>query len=144
MGKRERNLKLAWLVLLVVSTGTGLSVVVDATTGDMEQLPVATRFGCKNCHVSSQPTPADFALNSFGQDFLNHNRLWNADLAQLDSDGDGCLNGVELGDSDGDGELDGNIIEETGNPGEADDCGGGALTDEITWGAFKALFSSDR
>ncbi len=81
-------------------------------------------------------------MNPFGVDFRGNNRVWNAVLAQMDSDDDGCLNGVELGDSDGDGQLDGNIHEENGNPGVADDCGSGALTDEVTWGALKALFSS--
>ncbi len=140
MGVRKRNSWPTFMALLLMSASVGVALVVDATTGDIEQLPVATRFGCQNCHFSSQPTGPD--LNPFGVDFRGNNRVWNADLAQMDSDDDGCLNGVELGDSDGDGQLDGNIHEENGNPGVADDCGSGALTDEVTWGALKALFSS--
>ena len=36
--------------------------------------------------------------NPFGLDFLNNGFIWNETLCQLDSDGDGRSNGVELGD----------------------------------------------
>ena len=78
-------------------------------------------------------------LNVFGADFLANLRRWDAALAGLDSDGDGCLNGVELGDSDGDGVADGNIERLTSNPGAAD-CG--SSLDVTTWGSLKALFES--
>lgn len=127
----------AWLIL-----AAALGSVPDgaATEGDMAKLPVSSRFGCRNCHLSADPVPGSSTLNPFGEDFLDHGRVWDADLAALNSDGDGCTNGVELGDADGDGERDENVTEETGNPGEADDCGGGPLIDPSTWGALKALF----
>lgn len=143
MGKPRHDAWQVLVALLVAGAAVGWGTPGRATTGDMDQLPVTTRFACLNCHLSSQPTAGDFELNAFGQDFLANDRIWNVDLAQLDSDGDGCLNGVELGDSDGDGLPDGNVSEEMGNPGVVDECGGGALTDEVTWGALKALFDSN-
>jgi hypothetical protein len=122
------------LLALVISAG-----VVRATVTDAEKLPLTVRFGCLNCHQIAEPTAADHRLNAFGADFLANDRIWNETLAQLDSDGDGCLNGVELGDSDGDGIADGHVVEEAGNPGVADDCSGPTL-DEATWGTLKAIF----
>jgi hypothetical protein len=114
-----------------------------ATEVDMARLPVTDPNLCLSCHLVVQPTPASFELNPFGVDYLANGRLWDANLANLDSDGDGCLNGVEVGDSDGDGEPDGNVDSQAGNPGIPDDCGSGSLVDEKTWGALKAMFDGD-
>lgn len=111
-----------------------------ATEVDQAQLPVAVPNLCASCHVDNNPSPANFELNSFGVDFLANGRIWDANLANLDSDRDGCLNGVEVGDSDGDGEPDGNVESQAGNPGVYDECGSGSLVDEKTWGALKAMF----
>ena len=107
---------------------------------DMAQLAVVIPHLCAACHVSDEPVVGNAALNPFGLDFLENGRVWDTDLAQLDSDGDGCLNGVELGDSDGDGVPDGNVTEQAGNPGVPDNCGSGSLVDERTWDALKAMF----
>jgi len=113
---------------------------VLATDVDMARLPVIDPNLCLSCHMIDQPTPARFELNPFGVDYLANGRLWDSNLANLDSDGDGCLNGVEVGDSDGDGEPDGNVDSQSGNPGIPDECGSGSLVDEKTWGALKAMF----
>ena len=106
----------------------------------MDRLPVTTPNLCLACHTNNQPSAGDAALNPFGDDYLANGRLWDSNLANLDSDGDGCLNGVEVGDSDGDGEPDGNVENQSGNPGVHDECGSGSLVDEKTWGALKAMF----
>lgn len=111
-----------------------------ATEADMARLPVTAPFECLACHTVSNPGPGSFALNPFGTDFLENGRIWDSNLAHLDSDGDNCLNGVEVGDSDGDGFADGNVQEQASNPGVDDDCGSGSLVDEKTWGALKAMF----
>ena len=111
-----------------------------ATEVDMARLPVTVPNNCLACHLVDQPTVGNADLNPFGVDFLANGRLWDANLAALDSDGDGCLNGVEVGDSDGDGEPDGNVDSQAGNPGVPDECGSGSLVDEKTWGALKAMF----
>ena len=94
-----------------LSTATALSVCVLwtcaflfagsalATEVDMARLPVTDPNLCLSCHLTVQPTPASFELNPFGVDYLANGRLWDSNLANLDSDGDGCLNGVEVGDS---------------------------------------------
>lgn len=111
-----------------------------ATESDMTQLPVTSPYQCLACHTVTNPGPGSFALNPFGLDFLENGRIWDSNLAHLDSDGDNCLNGVEVGDSDGDGVADGNVQEQASNPGVDDDCGSGSLVDEKTWGALKAMF----
>ena len=111
-----------------------------ATEDDMARLPVVIPYLCAACHISDDPNAGDPTLNLFGLDFLENGQIWDTDLAQLDSDGDGCLNGVEVGDSDGDGVPDGNVTEQAGNPGVRDNCGSGSLVDERTWDALKAMF----
>jgi hypothetical protein len=131
--------------LLPAATVLAVSVVLSASQGlateaDMARLPLSAPNLCLSCHVVDQPTPTSFDLNPFGIDYLANGRLWDSSLANLDSDGDGCLNGVEVGDSDGDGEADGNVEAQAGNPGIPDECGSGSLVDEKTWGALKAMF----
>ena len=111
-----------------------------ATQADLAKLPVTLPNLCLACHVVANPVPGNQGLNPFGVDFLANGRIWDLDLANLDSDRDGCLNGVEVGDSDGDGNPDGNVDRQSGNPGVADECGSGSLVDERTWGALKAMF----
>jgi hypothetical protein len=108
---------------------------VSATEDLMESLPpVVSPFECLICHQ----TNGDAALNAFGQDFLANDLVWNDVLAEMNSDGDECTNGVELGDVDGDGQNEGNIVELQNNPGE-NDCAA-ATVDGRTWGELKALF----
>ncbi len=130
-----RILAIPGTVYLLLWSGT-----VAATEFDMAKLPVTEPYLCLACHTRQAPTPETAELNPFGLDFLANGRVWDLDLANLDSDGDGCLNGVEVGDSDGDGRPDGNIDEQTGNPGVADECGSGSLVDEKLWGSLKAMF----
>jgi hypothetical protein len=111
-----------------------------ATEVDQARLPVTVPNLCMSCHLVEQPNPSNFELNPFGVDYLANGRIWDSNLANLDSDGDGCLNGVEVGDSDGDGHPDGNVESQAGNPGIPDECGSGSLVDEKTWGALKAMF----
>lgn len=143
MGKLKRHPAIRLVAIGCVCAGLTLAVDIGATPDDMDLLPVSSRFGCRNCHVLTEPTSFSHALNPFGQDFLDHGRVWDEDIADLNSDGDACTNGVELGDADGNGERDENVVEETGNPGEDDDCGGGSLIDPKTWGHLKALFSDN-
>ena len=127
-------------VVLATAVCAGLSggTAARATELDMAELPVVSPFLCLSCHTRAEPAGGD--LNAFGTDFLDNSRIWDEYLAQLDSDGDGCLNGAEIGDVDGNGQADGNVTEQAGNPGVADDCGSGNLVDEQTWGALKAIF----
>lgn len=131
-------------------TGIGVLLLVcllsggpaQATESDMAQLPVTSPNLCLTCHTVESPTEDDAGLNPFGLDFLENGRIWDSNLAQINSDGDNCLNGVELGDSDGDGEPDGNVTEQSGNPGVEDECGSDDLVDRKTWDALKAMFDA--
>lgn len=130
---------LAVAVLAIVSAGLSAGPAT-ATNLDMSRLPVITPNLCLACHTTASPTSGNAALNVFGNDYRANGRVWDSNLAMLDSDGDGCLNGVEVGDSDGDGSADGNVTSQAGNPGVFDECGSGPLVDERTWGALKAMF----
>ncbi len=137
-----RALAVRGLGILTATVWLVVACTAAATEADMAQLPVSSPNLCLTCHVMEFPTPGDMELNPFGLDFLENGRIWDSDLAQLNSDGDECLNGVELGDSDGDGQADGNVTEQSGNPGVADDCGSDDLVDPQTWDALKAMFDA--
>lgn len=113
----------------------------SGTADQMAKLPSYQRFQCRICHVNSQPVVGASALNPFGIDFKNNGNAWNRTLALLNSDGDNCANGFELGDMDGNGVLDAGVTEENSNPGDPKDCSI-ALTEQ-TWGKIKELFGGD-
>lgn len=136
--KHERHSLILGIVL--VAAAAALVAPAGATPADMERLPVFTPFACANCHVAGTPAPGEAALNGFGSDFLDAGRDWTLDLARLDSDEDGCLNGAELGDVDGNGEPDVGVQEESSNPGLAD-CSPAAVNEVISWSALKDLFN---
>lgn len=126
-------------VVLLLTAGFALSTAEPQDCGHSAALPTTVPYGCADCHVGDSPVAGDAALNPFGVDFQNNNLVWDLALANMNSDGDECANGVEIGDADGDGRLDGGVIEQSSNPG-VDDCSGGALVNPQTWGNLKALF----
>ena len=90
---------------------TGLIVLTlgeatDARSFRPAMLPNAPDGG-NTCHTSGGGTPR----NAFGLDVeaivgASEQQFWSAELAALDSYGDGVSNGWELGDPDGDGDPD--------------------------------------
>lgn len=125
--------------LLTVGVLLG-SAPASATVEDMDQLPLIQPYLCLSCHVTTPSSAADAGLNPFGEDYLDNGRLWDQALAYLDSDGDSCNNGTEIGDVDGDGDPDENVEQQSGNPGVYDECQSGGLVEEQTWSALKAIF----
>ena len=68
-------------------------------SGFLSQIPNGSKNGCLTCHTSSDGG----ARNKFGlaiaSGFLSGNTVnWAAQLASMDSDGDGFSNGIELQD----------------------------------------------
>ena len=108
----------------------------------MSRLPSYQKFRCANCHVSAEPAAGSASLNGFGDDFSKNQNIWDKTLAFMNSDGDRCLNGFELGDQNGDGTFDyaGAVVEHS-NPGDGRDCSI-ALTQQ-TWGKIKEVFRSE-
>lgn len=140
----ERLLARSLTTITVAIAVLALVAVVNANTTHMAQLPASATLGCANCHVGGTATQApSVEMNGFGRDFKNNGNVWNWSLAQLDSDGDGCTNGVELGDADGNGIPDAHQTQQTSNPGSGGDCQPNTL-DETTWGALKSLFNSSK
>lgn len=66
-----------------------------AIAPNVSLIPNGSFGGCNTCHENGGGTPR----NAFGLDW-DTNSDWSV-LAGLDSDGDGCSNGAELGDPDG-------------------------------------------
>ena len=131
------RISIVFLSIVIYSTPVG------ATEDDMLLLPLTETFRCLACHLLEAPTADDATLNVFGADFLANQRIWDAELARADADGDGCTNGVEIGDADGDGAADGNVTEQADNPGVADDCGNENQIDEKTWSELKFIFDGN-
>ena len=132
VSKQQMFLSLVATVVVMV-----LAVPSGATSTDMNTMPVISPFECTNCHLSDAPSGEAVTLNDFGNDFLIWG--WGPELAALDSDGDGCNNGVEIGDSDGDGTPDNGVTDQSSNPGVGD-CSS-ASTDVMTWSELKGLFN---
>ena len=143
LARRPRAWLLVAATLVVAATVPSLDVQpAAASEADLAQLPVVEPYRCLLCHVADPDQTGRTERNPFGRDYLDNLRTWNETLAALDSDGDGCTNGVELGDVDGDGSSDGNIDRLQSNPGVETDCGG-ASVDSRTWGELKSLFDGD-
>lgn len=84
------------VVVLVVATGAA-----DARGFRRAQVPNGTTLTCETCHVAGQSRRV---RNPFGmqveQTLVGQDADWSA-LFDLDADGDGFTNGLELGDPDG-------------------------------------------
>jgi hypothetical protein len=123
------------LVLLLPQGASG-------TDEMMRTLPAYERFQCVLCHISPTPTALSFQLNAFGNDFRNNGAIWDRTLALMNSDGDRCSNGYEIGDREGDGKFDdGGQPRERSNPGNPADCT--APIGPATWGLIKEIFSAE-
>jgi len=124
------------LTLVTVALAMVAAVPALASEATMANLPVINPFECANCHNHADPEMSGTGLNDFGSDFQIYG--WGPELAAMDSDGDGCNNGIEIGDSDGNGEADNGVSNESSNPG-ASDCS--ADSEELSWSDLKDLFN---
>ena len=95
--------KMGALLAAVLFMGGLLAGEAEARGKRVGQMPNGGIDGCNTCHTSGAGTPR----NAFGLEiengFLDDNGdvIWGAELAALDSDGDGASNGLELGDPEG-------------------------------------------
>lgn len=90
--------------VLLAASAIGLMSVSNALAKSsfVSQIPNGSVKACANCHVGSNYS----SYNSFGQavnsGYISGGKVtWNANLAKLDSDGDGFTNGTELQDPTG-------------------------------------------
>ena len=104
--------------VLLIAAILLLAYKAEARSWRPGQLPNAPA-SCNTCHTTGGGT----ARNLFGLavearvDPGSTDPFWGPELAQLDSDGDGVPNGVELGDPEGDGIADINIpVTHPGDP----------------------------
>ncbi len=87
-------------IFLVLATST----ILISRSFRVDKIPNGNKFNCANCHVSSA---GGGARNDFGQDVEQRvtpggtENFWDSSLANIDSDGDGFTNGVELQDPNG-------------------------------------------
>ncbi|HMA76422.1 MAG TPA: hypothetical protein VKO43_03840 [Candidatus Krumholzibacteriaceae bacterium] len=124
---------------IVLIALTAVSLLFGILTGNenfMLELPVYDDLKCEICHETSNPVTGDAELNPFGTDFHANGDTWDETLANMDSDGDGHKNGIEIGDEDGDGVTPNTEIRS--NPGDSLDKPS-SITKE-TWGVIKSLY----
>jgi cytochrome c peroxidase len=77
-----------------------LSQAVSGKLIFVKDIPNGGKNKCSTCHMAGQ-MPSKTTLNTFGMEYRDNGKIWNAAIAQKDSDGDGVSNGKELGDPDG-------------------------------------------
>ncbi len=145
---------MTWRILLVAVLFLG-GVVVDeaaARSKRVRQVPNGATFSCNACHVAGGGSP----LNPFGLEIATNfltaagpagDVVWGAELAALDSDGDGASNGAELGDPDGTWAAgDANPESEVFHPGDPASTPPPEPEDtavaETTWGQIKQLIGA--
>lgn len=111
-------LKYIHIVILFCLCLGGYNTELEARSFRVGQIPQGDEFRCLNCHFSQQGG----AVNAFGYDVLlslqNGNVDWNA-VCDLDSDGDGLSNGVELGDEEcmwTNGNISSDVVSNPGDP----------------------------
>lgn len=84
----------------------------------VQQIPNGSKNQCLTCHVSPSGGSRNPFGQTIGQSFLSGGKVvWGAELAALDSDGDGYTNGEELLDPNGEWTVG------SENPGNANDSG---------------------
>jgi hypothetical protein len=105
------------VILFCICLG-GYNTGLEARSFRVGQIPQGDEFRCLNCHFSQQGG----AVNAFGYDVLlslqNGNVNWSA-VCDLDSDGDGLSNGVELGDEEcmwNNGNISSDVVSNPGDP----------------------------
>lgn len=126
----------ALVLTLVASSAFARSFRVDQTPG--------ADFACDLCHLPTGGGLNDFGFDSF-QFVDNGNVVW-ANLAPVDSDGDGYTNGEELGDPDGTWVPGDPIPGGQTDPNDRDDtlCGNGELDgDEECEGSDTTMTCAD-
>ncbi len=121
---------------------------VDGRAHRPGQIPNGTVNNCLNCHMSAS---GGDARNSFGleieENFLSgFDVVWGAELAAIDSDGDGYTNGEELGDPEGTWAIgdDNPEMDEVYFPGDADSHPPEMVStavEESTWASVKSVIS---
>ncbi len=101
--------------IITISFLLGSAIFLVGRSFRVSKVPHGSKYSCNTCHTSGGGSP----LNSFGLDVgarvtQNGNEsFWDAELASLDSDGDGFTNGEELQDPNGEWH------EGNANPGDA-------------------------
>ncbi|HEX9640134.1 MAG TPA: hypothetical protein VGB13_02340, partial [Candidatus Krumholzibacteria bacterium] len=90
--------------------------------------------------ATAVPPAVSAELTAFGQDWLTFGRDWNPEIADANSDADGCNNGFEMGDPQGTWELSDGYLSpgQEMNPAAAGDCQ--LPVDEHSFGVLKSLF----
>lgn len=136
------------LIAALVTTAVALASPVGATVTAQDKVP-PNSFGCTLCHAGTGVTATEVppavaaTLQPFGNDWVSlaadeSGRSWADMVAQsMDSDGDLCSNGYELGDPDGNYFEDQQLEDRDQDP-NRDDCT--LPLDEQSWGNLKALF----
>ena len=140
------------LLVAMLFFGGVVAEEADARSKRVRQVPNGSVASCNTCHTSGGGSP----LNPFGIEIATNfltsagapgDVIWGAELAALDSDGDGASNGAELGDPDGTWVAgDDNPEGETFHPGDPESTPPlpppDTAVEETTWGQIKKLIGA--
>ncbi len=97
--------KLGLFSVAVAVTIASFAGRADARPFRVDQIPNGTKHGCRNCHnddegATNTPFLAD-VRSSLGTGAIQEAQVgWGPTLCNVDSDGDGWSNAIELGDPD--------------------------------------------
>lgn len=120
---KQHNSKTSLPITMGVALTFFVSLQADARSYRVFMIPNGLSFLCSNCHINPS---GGGARTPFGESVRqivgsSSNSFWSTALAQLDSDGDGVSNGIELIDPQGiwkQGDANpGNAVDVT-NPGD--------------------------
>jgi len=102
----------------------------------VDQIPNGAKFSCSTCHLAGGQPCGNNSCNPFGKaveatlggNITTAAVQWNAPLAQADADGDGYVNGLELGEPTGNTltPVTTSIVSNPGVP-TSTLCGGGTI-----------------
>lgn len=96
----------ALLWVAITAGSMGAAGTAEARAFRVEEIPNGAKFGCRNCHnddngSTNTPFLADVRSNLDGVGLVQESHVvWGPALCNVDSDGDGWSNGIELGDPD--------------------------------------------
>lgn len=93
------------LALASVAVIASIAGTADARPFRVDEIPNGTKFDCRNCHnddegATNTPFLADVRSSLIGMPIQEAHVTWGPALCNVDSDGDGWSNAIELGDPD--------------------------------------------
>ena len=134
-------MKRATIAALALVVLISLTVPVSSKFPFPSKLPNGSKWGCTTCHVNSQ---GGAPWNAFGEQVRANLTGGEPDWSKiynLDADGDGASNGLELGDPDGtwkSGDAQPGDPDQITHPGDPESKPEMTAVRAVSWGRIKS------